>query len=43
MANSMAFLQMQINHKDSVIKSETTVKLADHEVSMLSVICKKMT
>lgn len=41
MVNSMAVLQIQINHKVSLIKCEITVKLAvDHEVRLLSVIHK---
>lgn len=43
MVNAMAFLQMQINHKDSLIKCEITVNLTvGHEVRLLSVICKGM-
>lgn len=43
MVNSMVFLQMQINHKDSPIKCEITVNLTvDPEVRLLSMICKDM-
>lgn len=42
--NSMAFLQRQINHKNSLIKCEIIVELAvDHGIRLLSVMCRETT